>query len=58
MSLTVTCVDDATGKTQTQKVANDDHLIITDGRAHISSYNRYANGTVQYTIKLADKETP
>lgn len=51
----VTCLDPATGGSKTVTIT-DDHLVITDGRAHISSVVAYANGTQIITIKKAATE--
>ncbi len=48
----ITATDVQTGETQTQ-VIRDDYCLITDGRMEVSTFQRYANGTVQITLKLA-----
>lgn len=51
----VTCLDPATGESETVTIT-DDHLVITDGRSYISSVVAYANGTQIFTIKKAATE--
>lgn len=51
----VTCLDPATGESETVTIT-DDHLVITDGRSHISSIVAYGNGTQVITIKKAETE--
>lgn len=51
--MTVTCVDNETGESETRIVPDNDHLVVTCGRAFISAKAHYpGTGTTQYTIKL------
>ena len=47
----VTVFDPVTGDTQKAELRPDDHIVLTGEEVEIASYQRYANGTVQLTIK-------
>lgn len=48
----VTCRDRSTGEAESITLV-DDHVVITDGRAYVSSIVAHANGTQVLTIKKA-----
>jgi hypothetical protein len=48
----VICRDLATGDSESMTIV-DDHVVVVDGRAFISSVVAYANGTQIITIKRA-----
>lgn len=49
----ITCTDEATNESEST-VIRDDYLVVTDGRAFVSSVVAYANGTQVITIKKAE----
>lgn len=51
MSLRVTVVDEQTGDTETQTVADGDYLLIVTEPCHLHYTAAYANGTHVLTIK-------
>lgn len=48
----VTCRDLSTQESEST-VLIDDHVVITDGRAYVSSIVAHANGTQVFTVKKA-----
>lgn len=50
----ITAYDTDTGETQTTEIAPNNFLVFTSGTCEISSVDKWANGTVQITLKHAD----
>ena len=46
----VTCTDLATGESDSIEI-RDNYVLVTDGRCEVTHEQRFANGTVQLTIK-------
>lgn len=53
----VTAYDPVTGDTQTAELRPDDHIVLCGEDVEIAAYQRYANGTVQLTIKKKPNAT-
>ena len=52
MSLTVTVLDEQTGETETQRIADGNYLVITTAPCYVDGYQAYpTRGTVVVTIK-------
>lgn len=51
MSLTVTVVNNETGRTETQQVPDGDYVLITAAPCYLAHSQAYISGTHQLTIK-------